>query len=362
MVELQGITRRFGETLALAGITLAIRSGEFFSLLGPSGCGKTTLLRLIAGLDYPDAGGLRIGGADALPVPPHQRPVNTVFQSYALFPHMTVWENVAFGLKMRKVPRAAIQTRVARMLELVQISPLASRKPAQLSGGEKQRVALARAVVNEPQVLLLDEPLGALDLKLRRQLQTELHDLQRRLGLTFIYVTHDQDEALTMSDRIAVMNAGRIEQVGVAEQLYENPRNRFVAQFLGGCNLLEASFPPLGPSSQGSVLVQTVLGSVRMRAPVSSNSLPSRTEPGAKVTLAIRPEKILVADQGSGENWFPVTIHDTTYTGAETHYQVRAGPQMIKVVVMNRPGQPRLEPGQAAWMHLPPESLVLLED
>jgi len=362
VVELQGITRRFGETLALAGITLAIRSGEFFSLLGPSGCGKTTLLRLIAGLDYPDAGGLRIGGADALPVPPHQRPVNTVFQSYALFPHMTVWENVAFGLKMRKVPRAAIQTRVARMLELVQISPLASRKPAQLSGGEKQRVALARAVVNEPQVLLLDEPLGALDLKLRRQLQTELHDLQRRLGLTFIYVTHDQDEALTMSDRIAVMNAGRIEQVGVAEQLYENPRNRFVAQFLGGCNLLEASFPPLGPSSQGSVLVQTVLGSVRMRAPVSSNSLPSRTEPGAKVTLAIRPEKILVADQGSGENWFPVTIHDTTYTGAETHYQVRAGPQMIKVVVMNRPGQPRLEPGQAAWMHLPPESLVLLED
>lgn len=361
---MEGLSRRFGETLALDRITLAIREGEFFSLLGPSGCGKTTLLRLVAGLDYPDAGQLRLGGVDALPIPPHLRPVNTVFQSYALFPHMTVWENVAFGLKMRHTPRAEIQTRVARMLDMVQIAPLAQRKPAQLSGGEKQRVALARAVVNEPRVLLLDEPLGALDLKLRRQLQTELHDLQRRVGITFLYVTHDQDEALTMSDRIAVLNGGRLEQTGSAEDLYERPRNRFVAQFLGGCNLIPLA-PPALPAGRGaSALVQTALGPLRVEAPAAAaeGAAGAAASPPSAATLAIRPEKISLDESGEGENWFPGLIEEVVYTGAETHYWVRVGSQRLKVVRMNLPGQGRLAPGQPARLRLPPEALVRLED
>jgi spermidine/putrescine transport system ATP-binding protein len=240
-VEVANITRRFGDIVALDDVTLSIQRGEFFSLLGPSGCGKTTLLRIIAGLDHPDSGSLRLSGVDALAVPAHRRAVNTVFQSYALFPHLNVFDNVAFGLRMKRTPRSAIKTRVHRVMEMVQIVELSARMPAQLSGGQKQRVALARAIVNEPQVLLLDEPLGALDLKLRKQLQQELHALQRRVGITFIYVTHDQDEALALSDRIAVMNAGRIVQVGTGEELYEHPRNRFVAEFLGGCNLIPAT-------------------------------------------------------------------------------------------------------------------------
>src|SRR3954451_22301222 len=213
-VEVINVTRRFGAIEALRDVTLTIAHGEFFSLLGPSGCGKTTLLRVIAGLDFPDSGSLRLAGQDALTIPAHQRAVNTIFQSYALFPHLTVHDNVAFGLKMRKVPREQIETRVRSVMELTHITELAARKPSEISGGQKQRVALARALVNEPEVLLLDEPLGALDLKLRKELQQELRALQRRTGITFIYVTHDQDEALSMSDRIAVMNEGRIVQLG----------------------------------------------------------------------------------------------------------------------------------------------------
>ena len=220
-IEAHGLVRRFGAIEALANVSLEIRKGEFFSLLGPSGCGKTTLLRIVAGLDWPDAGSLKIAGRDVADIPAHKRPVNTVFQSYALFPHMNVRDNVAFGLRMTRVPPAEITERVERVMTLVQIPELSDRRPAQLSGGQKQRVALARALVNEPEVLLLDEPLGALDLKLRKQLQVELHQLQRRLGITFIYVTHAQDEALVMSDRIAVMNGGSIEQMDNAEDLYE---------------------------------------------------------------------------------------------------------------------------------------------
>ncbi len=238
-IEAHNLVRRFGQTEALARVSVNIRKGEFFSLLGPSGCGKTTLLRLIAGLDLPDSGALKIGGRDAASIPAHKRPVNTVFQSYALFPHLSVHDNVAFGLRMKKIPAREIAERVERIMALVQITPFADRRPAQLSGGQKQRVALARALVNEPEVLLLDEPLGALDLKLRKELQVELSQLQRRLGITFIFVTHDQEEALVMSDRIAVMNAGKIEQLDGVEELYEQPRTRFVARFLGSCNLLE---------------------------------------------------------------------------------------------------------------------------
>ena len=247
-VELDHVVRRFGQVQALSAVSLSVGSGEFFSLLGPSGCGKTTVLRLIAGLDLPDEGTVRIDGADMRGVPAHKRPVNTVFQSYALFPHMSVFNNVVFGLRMNRIPPADLLSRARRVMDMVEIAPLADRRPAQLSGGQKQRVALARAIINEPRVLLLDEPLGALDLQLRKQLRAELHGLQRRLGITFIYVTHDQEEALTMSDRIAVMNLGRIEQVGDPKELYERPRTRFTAQFLGACNLLEGNVQSRGES------------------------------------------------------------------------------------------------------------------
>jgi ABC-type Fe3+/spermidine/putrescine transport system ATPase subunit len=251
-VEVEGLSRRFGDFTALDHVDLTIREGEFFSLLGPSGCGKTTLLRILAGLDLPDEGTVRIGGVDAGDIPPHRRPVNTVFQSYALFPHMTVRDNVAFGLRMKRVPPAALAERVDRALDMVQIEHFADRKPAQLSGGQKQRVALARAFINEPEVLLLDEPLGALDLKLRKELQVELSALQKRLGITFVFVTHDQEEALVMSDRIAVMRAGKIEQLGEAHALYERPRNRFVGQFLGSCNLLLVGIAVISFLSRGT--------------------------------------------------------------------------------------------------------------
>ncbi len=228
-IEVQELTRRFGSVTALDRVSLSIRTGEFFSLLGPSGCGKTTLLRILAGLESADSGQVRLEGEDVRHLPAHRRPVNTVFQSYALFPHLNVRDNVAFGLRMKRVAPTEIAARVARVVELVEIASLVERKPDELSGGQKQRVALARAIVNEPRVLLLDEPLAALDLKLRKQLQTELRNLQRRLGITFVYVTHDQDEALALSDRLAVMRDGRVEQLGDAPTLYQRPRTRFVS-------------------------------------------------------------------------------------------------------------------------------------
>lgn len=357
VVELSGVTRVFGGTRALDAVSLSVQAGEFFSLLGPSGCGKTTLLRLIAGLDFPDAGRLWIEGADAISVPPHLRPVNTVFQSYALFPHMTVWENVAFGLKMRKTPRPEIERRVARMLGMMRIEPLAQRRPAALSGGEKQRTALARAVVNEPRVLLLDEPLGALDLKLRRQLQTELRDLQRRLGITFIHVTHDQDEALTLSDRVAVMNAGRIEQTGAPEDLYERPRNRFVASFLGGCNLIDAAACP-APGGGAGAWFGTSFGVLRVEGA-------GKIAPGPRATLAIRPEKIVIEPPGAlngASNQATGVVEEVVYAGAETHYQVRCGESLLRVARMNLPGQARLGAGAPAVLGLPAGALAVLED
>jgi spermidine/putrescine transport system ATP-binding protein len=352
-VEIQNLTRRFGEVSALDSVSLEIQQGEFFSLLGPSGCGKTTLLRLIAGLDVPDSGAIRIGGNRADGIPAHRRPVNTVFQSYALFPHLNVWENVAFGLRMKRLPGQDIQKRVQRIMDMMEIGTLAERHPAQLSGGQKQRVALARAVVNEPRVLLLDEPLGALDLKLRKQLQVELRNLQRRLGTTFIYVTHDQEEALVLSDRIAVMRDGRIEQVEKAETIYEQPRTRFVSQFLGHCSLLEATVHEPG---EITTWVETPLGRLEITA-----AAPSRPT----FTLAIRPEKLHVssmADDG-GSNRVRARIQQRIYLGSETHYELLAGPVVLHAERMNHQNPERaFEVGQEVWAFLPPRALIVLDD
>jgi len=352
-VELDRVTRRFGGVVALDGVSLSVREGEFFSLLGPSGCGKTTLLRVIAGLETADAGKVRINGLDADHRPAHLRPVNTVFQSYALFPHLNVWQNIAFGLRMKKVPAAEIERRVKAISRLVQVEELCDRRPSQLSGGQKQRVALARAIVNEPKVLLLDEPLAALDVKLRKALQRELRGLQRRLGITFIYVTHDQEEALVLSDRIALMRDGRIDQVGPGRELYERPRTRFASQFLGSCTLLEAALKRREPRR---AFVDTAVGELAVA------EAPADRE---RFTLAIRPEKIHLADNGDGsrENTIRVRIEAVVYAGAETHYELRAGSQLLRAEMMNtRQPPPGLAAGRDALAWLPPEALIVLED
>ena len=285
-VRVTGLHKRYGDVTALAATDLTVRPGEFFTLLGPSGSGKTTLLRLIAGFERPDGGRIELAGRDVTGVPPFARDVNTVFQDYALFPHMTIAENIEYGLKVRHVGKQARRDRVARVLEMVQLGGLGERKPAQLSGGQRQRVALARAIVNEPQVLLLDEPLGALDLKLRQHMQRELLRIQREVGITFIYVTHDQEEALTMSDRIAVLNLGRIEQVGPPVEVYEQPKTAFVADFIGVSNLIQRD--------------------------------------GRQIT--VRPEKITILADGepepAGAHVEPGTVRDVIYAGVLTRYVV----------------------------------------
>jgi len=356
-IEATSLVRRFGSVVALDNVSIDIRAGEFFSLLGPSGCGKTTLLRIVAGLDSPDTGSLKICGQDVAAIPPHKRPVNTVFQSYALFPHMTVWDNVAFGLRMKNIPRAQIKERVDRTMSLVQITELAARFPSQISGGQKQRVALARALVNEPKVLLLDEPLGALDLKLRKELQIELHHLQRRVGTTFIHVTHDQDEALTMSHRIAVMNAGRIEQLGDARNLYEQPRTRFVAQFLGTCNLIEGNICGFG----GEI---TAIGTQFTERQLDIKKPKHNFTNGDSVTLAIRPEKILLrSEKADLPNQFRVAVEDSIYSGAETQYRLRSGGQTLNAVAFNsNTSDHSWKIGSELYAQLPPDALILLDD
>ncbi len=291
-VELRDVTKRFGDSVAVNDLPLQIRDGEFFSLIGPSGCGKTTTLRMIAGFEQPTEGEIFIGGQQVAGIPAHHRPVNTVFQNYALFPHMSVAANVAFGLEMSRVPTAEIRRRVAEALELVRLPQMAERKPRQLSGGQQQRVALARALVNRPQVLLLDEPLGALDLKLRRAMQIELKHIQTEVGITFIYVTHDQEEAMTMSDRIGIMNEGVLQQVGSPNEVYERPINRFVADFIGETNFLPATVTRL--ETEEDYPMVALQGGVRVLAANEGHDL----RLGQEIMLTIRPERINLYPQG----------------------------------------------------------------
>ncbi len=349
VLSLKGVRKAYGGVVALEGVDLEVYRGEFFSLLGPSGCGKTTLLRLIAGFETPDGGQILIEGRDMARVPPYERPVNTVFQNYALFPHMTVEANVAFGLRMKGLPPGEIRKKVAWALELVDLLGLERRYPRELSGGQKQRVALARALVLEPTLLLLDEPLSALDARLRQELRVELMQLQRRLGTTFIFVTHDQEEALVMSDRLAVMRAGRIEQVGLPDEVYEKPRNRFVAEFLGRSNLLPAT-----PHAQGA---HTPLGPLVLPHPLERPGL-----------LAIRPEKIrLYPASAPGKpqvNLVPARVEEIVYTGAENQYYLRAGETRLLAYTLNQdlqaPGAEEFGYGEEVYCYLPPENLVVV--
>ena len=341
-------------TLVLDDIDLDIRKGEFFSLLGPSGCGKTTLLRILAGFEQPDSGSVIIGGRDMGGVPPHLRNVNTVFQSYALFPHLNVYDNVAFGLKMKGVPPAQQRERVARALERVRIEDFAKRRPGQLSGGQRQRVALARAIVGEPEVLLLDEPLSALDLKLRKELQVELSNLQETLGITFVFVTHDQEEALVMSDRIAVMNRGRVEQLGRAEELYERPRTAFVANFLGSSNLIPGTVQEV---MEGSAVVRTVHG------PLTTRHAAGLKE-GQEVVLSIRPEKLrMERDDLAVGNEVRARVDDIVYTGAENQYLLQASGQSLVAFQLNADigADEDFDYDEEVALYLPPESLVVLD-
>jgi spermidine/putrescine transport system ATP-binding protein len=320
-VRLDAVTKRFDEVVAVDGVTLEVPRGSFFALLGPSGCGKTTTLRMIGGFEEPDEGAIYLADQPVTGLPPHKRDVNTVFQSYALFPHLTIFENVAFGLRRKGIKGGTLNGRVREILEMVDLTGMGSRKPRQLSGGQQQRVALARALVNNPQVLLLDEPLGALDLKLRKQMQLTLKRIQMEIGITFVHVTHDQEEAMTMADAIAVMNHGRIEQLGPPEELYERPRTGFVARFLGASNLLRGAV-------EGSGEVRLTSGAlVRI-----GEALPSR---GSRVAVGIRPEKIRLGATNGGENRLTGTIADRSYVGVATQYTVKTPDGQISVFAQN---------------------------
>ena len=318
-IELRNIRKIFGEFVAVDDLSLTVESGEFVTLLGPSGCGKTTTLRMIGGFEYPTSGTLLIHGEEMGSRPPYQRPVNTVFQNYALFPHLTVGENIEYGLQMAKVPRDERKRRVDEALEMVRLPHVEARKPSELSGGQQQRVALARALVNRPEVLLLDEPLGALDLKLRKAMQLELKELNREVKATFIYVTHDQEEALTMSDRIAVMSEGRILQIGVPSEIYERPRNRFVADFIGQTNFLQGEVTSI-EGTMANIAVQGI-GSLRGR-------IPDGVTATGRVAIAVRPERVsLQVDLhgGTPSSWNMIsgTIRDIVYLGTHSQYVIQ---------------------------------------
>lgn len=316
-VELRKVSKVFNNETVVRGIDLNIRRGEFFSILGPSGCGKTTTLRLMAGFDSPSSGDVLIQGRFMNQVPPYRRPVNTVFQSYALFNHLTVWENVAFGLRLQKHTKAEIQQRVDEALKLVKMDGFARRFPGQLSGGQQQRVALARALVNRPTVLLLDEPLGALDLKLRKEMQVELSNLHRELELTFVMVTHDQEEALSLSDRIAVMNQGVIEQIDSPERIYQQPKTPFVADFIGDTNLFHGKIEGFYPTMLW-VITETGL-KVKAKQPETGNTLTS-----GNVVLSVRPEciRLSLTSTSDDNNCFEGRLRNVMYLGTHVHYQI----------------------------------------
>jgi spermidine/putrescine transport system ATP-binding protein len=352
-LEIVGVTKRFGDTTVVDDLSLTIPEGVFFAMLGPSGCGKTTTLRMTAGLERPTSGQIRLTGRDITPLPPYKRPLNTVFQSYALFPHMTIFENVAFGLRERR--QRDVARRVDDTLAMVELAGVGNRRPAQLSGGQQQRVALARAIVNEPQVLLLDEPLGALDLKLRRQMQIQLKRIQTELGLTFVHVTHDQEEAMTMADTIAVMNEGRIEQLGSPEELYEHPRSTFVANFLGTSNLLPGR---ITGRDAGTVLVDVAGAQLAVPADRSHAA-------GSAVFVGVRPEKLHIAPPGeppAGHNAVAGTVVDASFTGIGTEYIVDlAGGQQVTAFEQNLSVRGRTAPGAAAMLHWEVEHTFALD-
>ncbi|GGZ66963.1 ABC transporter ATP-binding protein [Streptomyces bluensis] len=351
-VRLSGISKTYGSFTAVHPLDLTVPEGSFFALLGASGCGKTTTLRMIAGLEEPSSGTVSLGEQDVTRLPPHKRPVNTVFQSYALFPHLDIFENVAFGLRRRGI--RSVKKQVDEMLELVQLGEQARKKPHQLSGGQQQRVALARALINRPKVLLLDEPLGALDLKLRRQMQWELGRIQTEVGITFVHVTHDQEEAMTMADTVAVMNAGRVEQLGSPLDLYENPRTTFVANFLGTSNLIEAE---VDSKSGGDIVLKA--GDGKLVLPEARCSAPATA--GGRVLVGVRPEKISLThadDAGDvpvGRNRITGKITATSFTGVSTQYAVDSSvcPEFV-VYVQNIDRDPRLVPGADAVLHWSP--------
>ncbi|MFE6103267.1 ABC transporter ATP-binding protein [Streptomyces laurentii] len=350
-VRLRGISKSYGSFTAVQPLDLTVPQGSFFALLGASGCGKTTTLRMIAGLEDPTTGTVSLGDRDVTDLPPYKRPVNTVFQSYALFPHMDIQENIAFGLRRRGVK--SVKKQVDEMLELVQLGDKARHKPHQLSGGQQQRVAVARALINHPQVLLLDEPLGALDLKLRRQMQLELKRIQTEVGITFVHVTHDQEEAMTMADQVAVMNGGRVEQLGAPADLYENPRTTFVANFLGTSNLIEAEV-----AETGTDIVVTA-GGGKLKVP--GDRSPSAVRSGGKLLVGVRPEKISLAhadDEGTiadGRNRVTGRIVDSSFIGVSTQYVVDSPAGAgLQVYEQNIERDTRLVPGAEVVLHWNP--------
>jgi spermidine/putrescine transport system ATP-binding protein len=354
-IDLVGLTKRFahGHAAAVDNIDLSVASGEFFSLLGPSGCGKTTTLRLIAGFEEPTAGRILLGGVDVSGVPPHKRKVNTVFQSYALFPFMSVFDNVAFGLKYASVSKPELKTRVGDALALVDMAPFSSRRPSQLSGGQQQRVALARALVLNPAALLLDEPLGALDAKLRRSLKVELKALQERVGITFIYVTHDQEEALTMSDRLAVMHAGRIAQIGTPREVYEEPADSYVADFLGAANLIEVEILERTAGSASTL---------KLGDSTLTTSIGVPAAPGAKAQAVIRPERVRVEAHGSaGPNRVPALVERVVYLGAATQVMLRlATGESVQAVIGNDDAAATWPQGTPVHCWLPADAIRVL--
>jgi spermidine/putrescine transport system ATP-binding protein len=354
LISVENVSKRFGDFWATREMSFSIGQGEFFAMLGPSGCGKTTMLRMIAGFEEPTSGLIRLDGENVTGVPPYRRAVNTVFQNYALFPHLSVFDNVAFGPRMRDVPEAEITRRVNEVIEVVRLGDLVQRKPQQLSGGQRQRVALARALVNHPKALLLDEPLSALDLDLRRQMQIELKRIQRDVGITFVFVTHDQEEALTMSDHIAVMRAGRLQQVGTPEGIYEQPETAFVARFIGQANLLPVKIE----HTSGSAASVLLPAGRRVELPTHGRPFSS----GGEALLMLRPERLdLSVAPPPGRAGFPVTCTDMVFQGAVDRFTLRAatGEEVVAHIESDEP-LAEARPGAELWVSWQADAARLL--
>lgn len=350
ILELQEIHKSFGETEVLKGISLGIRQGEFITFLGSSGCGKTTTLRIIAGLETPDSGRVLLDGKDVTALEPNKRDVNTIFQNYALFPHMNVFSNIAYSLKLRRVPKDETRRRVGEMLSLVQLEGFERRMPSELSGGQRQRVAIARAVINNPSVLLLDEPLGALDLQLRRQMQQELKKLQKKLGITFLYITHDQEEAINMSDRIVVMNAGQFEQIGAPAEIYDHPKTSFVAGFIGTSNLFEGEVVSL---ENGLAVIQSE-GNLVCAAAQEGIGI------GERVTFSVRSENLLVAKEPHPNFRLPATVSENSYVGGMLRLEFTL-PNGRTVISSKHGIRTHISLGQEVFLCWEPENAVFVD-